>query len=204
MQSSALSSFARLLKKKTGPLLFGRANKQLSLHLSRQEVDLERASEALSWGANPNQDLYRTLTPLVHAQTRSNAAELTRLLLSEGADPNLLSKSGDSPLHAAAQSLNIESAIMLIAAGADDTLLDGQGISIEDRARRARPATRFSSYSYIQMILDQGSLDEVEHRQNIASFLAHMEAAKIQKAVVENPLGTAPSTQPEIRKLNRL
>lgn len=202
MQSNAFSSFVAILKKKTGPLLLGRANKQLSQLFLSQQVDIGGASLALSWGANPNMDLHRTLTPLVQAQNRSNAAELTSMLLSAGADPNRQSKSGCRPLHAAAEALNIESAIMLIAAGADDALLDAQGRSFEQCARRA---VLRSSYSTVQIMMElmYGSPEETAHSQKIASFLAYMEAAKIQRFVDHESSGATPSPAPE-RKINRL
>jgi ankyrin repeat protein len=80
-------------------------------------------------------------TPL-HSATATDAGgadkELVRALLVAGADPNLTSKEGGTPLHTAAYTGDIEIVELLLAYGADPSATDPKGQTPLDIARDRR------------------------------------------------------------------
>ncbi|HBI83681.1 MAG TPA: hypothetical protein DDY24_08135 [Alcaligenaceae bacterium] len=77
--------------------------------------DLPRAQKLIALGANVNKSDW---TPLHYASIKGRA-NIAKLLLSKGADPNEVAPTGDTALILAVQSDNIETVQLLLNAGAD-------------------------------------------------------------------------------------
>lgn len=58
----------------------------------------------------------------IHSATAGNFTNITRMLLENNAEPNVVQQSGITPLHSAAQNGNIEMIIMLLEKGANVNL----------------------------------------------------------------------------------
>lgn len=96
---------------------------------------LEAAEYLVMAGANVNTPSKNALhaTPLQSAVS-SGHTSIVRMLLKQGADPNVREKGGFTPLHAAAANGDVESIQMLIASGADLKLRSDEGKSALDLA----------------------------------------------------------------------
>ncbi len=80
-------------------------------------------------------------TPLhsaVATDAAGSEAEIVRLLLEAGADPNAKSGEGGTPLHSAAFTGDLEIAELLLAYGADPNATDRKGLTALDIARDRR------------------------------------------------------------------
>jgi ankyrin repeat protein len=96
----------------------------------------------LDRGAKPSEPSRdQGFTPL-HSAVATDAgaatAEIVRLLLEAGADPNAKSREGGTPLHSAAFTGDLEIAELLLAYGADPNATDPKGLTPLDIARDRR------------------------------------------------------------------
>lgn len=97
------------------------------LHLAAQAVDMERVSDLLLHGADPNVIDIMGVTPL-HRAARDGHAELVAELVRYGADLDRRTSTGWTPLHLAIRSGNYEMVELLLGYGASPVvkLTDGR------------------------------------------------------------------------------
>ena len=73
----------------------------------------------------------------------SEYAELARILIEAGADPNAKDNDGETPLHQAVEFENAEAAKLLIEAGADPNAKNNNGETPLHKATEAGPASEY-------------------------------------------------------------
>jgi ankyrin repeat protein len=99
-----------------------------ALHLAAFFGQLQAAEELLRQGAAANAVSTNSMkVAVINSAAASGRADIVRLLLSAGANPNARQQMGWTALHAAAAHDNVEMAQALLRAGADPTLKNDDG-----------------------------------------------------------------------------
>ena len=105
------------------------------LHLASFFSQPAAAEELLNNGADPNAVATNgTKLAVINSAAASNNAELVKMLLREGADPDAQQAGGFTALHAAAQHNNAEMVQALLDSGADASLRADDGKTAPDMA----------------------------------------------------------------------
>jgi uncharacterized protein len=106
-----------------------------ALHLASFFAQPEAAEELLQSGADPNAVAKNPMkVAVINSAAASGRAELVKMVLAAGADPNTRQLAGYTALHAAAAHDNIEMAQALLHAGADASLKSDDGQSAAEKA----------------------------------------------------------------------
>ena len=101
---------------------------QVAIHALDDGGELEVLLALLEHGADVNAwDAERDRTPLLEAVCENQLAAV-ELLLKAGAEPNVRSSEGDTPLRACVEVGNVEMASLLLSAGATRTINDWGGL----------------------------------------------------------------------------
>ncbi|OJH42191.1 ankyrin repeat domain-containing protein [Cystobacter ferrugineus] len=102
---------------------------QVAIHALADGGELDVLLALLEHGADVNAwDSERDRTPLLEAVCE-NQLEAVELLLNAGAEPNVRSSEGDTPLRACAEVGNVVMASLLLRAGATRTINDWGGLT---------------------------------------------------------------------------
>ena len=106
--------------------LTGGCSTDMTNVVSRQNVSPDRVQQALEDGADPNEQDEYGLTPLALAIIENQDVEIVRVLIDAGADVNLPTTEGVTPLHRAT---NSDPAVveLLVEAGADVNARNASG-----------------------------------------------------------------------------
>ncbi len=105
---------------------------------------IERGAEVDAFGRG-----WMTGTAMHSAVSRLHA-DVVRILLDAGANPNVRQSAGWTPLHAAAMNGDLTSVELLLAAGADPTATNEEGRSVTDLANESDDATADRIRSAVQ------------------------------------------------------
>jgi ankyrin repeat protein len=120
------------------------------LHLAVFFGQAETAEELLRHGADPNAVARNPMrVAVINSAAASGRADLVKIVLQAGADPNVRQTAGYTALHAAAARDNIEMVQLLLDAGADASVRSDDGQTAADKAgalvaELLREATRTS------------------------------------------------------------
>jgi ankyrin repeat protein len=113
---------------------------------TRQRPEVLRLLTEAGADVNAKDSHDRTALYLVFYDSEGGPRDLsTRILLAAGADPNATTKSGETPLHAAARRDDAASVLLLIEAGADVNVEDRGGDSPLSIARRSRKSVEVAN-----------------------------------------------------------
>jgi uncharacterized protein len=106
-----------------------------ALHLAAFFSQPEAAEELLRAGADPNAVANNPMTvAVINSAAASGRADLVKMVLAAGGNPNARQMAGYTALHAAAAHDNVEMAQALLDAGADASLLSDDGQAAADKA----------------------------------------------------------------------
>lgn len=116
----------------------GLSNEGMPLVLACMEGNLARVKELVAGGMSPNLVILET-TPLISSISQEASPDIARFLLSKGADPNLATEGGLTPLIAACMMPSPAFVKILLAAGAQPEL-DMGGLTPIEFARMSESA----------------------------------------------------------------
>jgi uncharacterized protein len=106
-----------------------------ALHLAAFFAQPEAAEELLRSGADPNAVARNPMkVAVINSAAASGRADLVKMVLAAGADPNVRQMAGYTALHAAAAHDNVEMAQALLDAGADVSLRSDDGQTAAEKA----------------------------------------------------------------------
>src|SRR5208337_3036188 len=106
-----------------------------ALHLAAFFAQPDAAAELLRGGADPNAVAKNAMkVAVINSAAASGRADLVKMVLAAGANPNARQMAGYTALHAAAAHDNVEMAQALLEAGADPSLRSDDGQSAADKA----------------------------------------------------------------------
>lgn len=109
-----------------------------ALHLSAFFAQPDTAAELLRSGADPNAIAKNAMkVAVINSAAASGRADLVKIVLAAGANPNARQMAGYTALHAAAAHDNVEMAQALLDAGADPALRSDDGQTAADKAGSA-------------------------------------------------------------------
>ena len=95
-------------------------NKHTALHLNVIKGDIKNAENLLKLNADPNVKDKNNLSPIAYAKSLN----MMKLLLNNGANPNVITPNGSSILHNAVKSNNVKGIYYLCEAKANPNILD--------------------------------------------------------------------------------
>ncbi|KAL3831245.1 hypothetical protein ACJMK2_023019 [Sinanodonta woodiana] len=192
----------------TSPIIAGSLEKKNSkgetlLHIAAIKNDVQRVSELLQEGANPNTRDNAGWTPL-HEACNHGYIEVARLLLDNGALINVPGMDNESPLHDAVTNSRLDCVRLLVSRGASLTVRTLQGFTPMDLARTAemREALKAELDTSVTSVC-QETIDSLEYQLPcfMGTSLSREQRITMQKCAVILQAKVAEEFTPEVTHL---